>query len=120
MRDFKKYHVWKTSHQLALSSYKMTSSFPKEEIFGITSQIRRASTSIPSNIAEGCGRESDPDFRRFLYIAFSSASELEYLFILSKDLGHITNSDFEVHSNNVREVKKMLTSLIKKLSNPDS
>jgi len=116
MRDFKKYHVWNLSHKLTLMSYKLTSSFPKEEIFGLTSQIRRASSSIPSNIAEGCGRESDADFRRFLYIAFSSASELEYLFILSKDLGHISDTLFEEYSNNLQEIKKMLSSLIKKLS----
>jgi len=116
MRNFRKYHVWEISHQLVLSVYQFTSSFPKEEMFGLTSQIRRAASSIPANIAEGCGRSTDADFRRFLYIAFGSASELEYLLILSKDLAFINNQIYKEQVNTTQQVKKMLSGLIQKLS----
>lgn len=86
MRNYKKYTVWQKSHQLTLDVYKAIALFPKEELFGLTSQIKRSSSSIPTNIAEGCGRNSDKDFCRFLYIAFGSANELEYQIILSIDL----------------------------------
>ncbi|WP_435137132.1 four helix bundle protein [Formosa sp. A9] len=74
MRDFKKYDIWKLSHSLTLEIYKLTSNFPQEELFGLTSQLRRASASIPTNISEGCGRDSDKDFNRFLAIALGSAN----------------------------------------------
>ena len=86
MRDYKKYSVWEKSHQLTLDVYKTMVSFPKDEIFGLISQMKRSSSSIPTNIAEGCGRNSDKDFCRFLYIAFGSANELEYQILLSIDL----------------------------------
>ncbi|CAM3387977.1 four helix bundle protein [Aequorivita lipolytica] len=89
MRDFRKYDVWALSHQLALEVYKITSEFPSSEKFQLTSQMQRAAYSIPSNIAEGCGRDSDKDFNRFLHIALGSAHELEYFFILAKDLSFI-------------------------------
>ena len=89
MRDYKKYLVWEKSHQLTLDIYRNVISFPKEELFGLISQIKRSSSSIPTNIAEGCGRNSDKDFCRFLYIAFGSANELEYQIILSIDLDFI-------------------------------
>lgn len=89
MRDYKKYKVWELGHQMALETYRLTQSFPNEEIYGITSQMRRASYSIPSNIAEGCGRESDAEFKRYLIISQGSASELEYFTILAKDLGYL-------------------------------
>jgi len=95
MRNFKKFRVWEKSHEHVLSVYKSTSLYPREEVFGITSQIRRSAVSIPSNIAEGCGRKSDLDFKRFLIIAFGSASELEYLLILSKDLAYIEDKIFK-------------------------
>ena len=75
MRDYKKFIVWEKSHQLTLDVYKNTLSFPKNELFGLISQIKRSSSSIPTNIAEGWGRNSDKDFCRFLYIAFGSANE---------------------------------------------
>jgi four helix bundle protein len=78
MRDFKEYKVWEKSHYLALEVYRVTATFPKEELYGLTSQIRRASTSIPANIAEGCGRSGNTELARFLQIAMGSASELEY------------------------------------------
>jgi four helix bundle protein len=89
MRDFKKYDIWQLSHELTLEVYKITSIFPKEELFGLTSQIRRAVSSIPTNISEGCGRNSDKEFNQFLNIALGSASETEYLLTLSKDLNYI-------------------------------
>lgn len=78
MRNYKKYLVWQKSHELVLAIYIVTRQFPKEEIFGLVSQMKRSLSSIPTNIAEGCGRNSDKDFCRFLYIAFDSANELEY------------------------------------------
>jgi len=89
--------------------------FPKEELFSLTSHIRRACISIPSNIAEGCGRSGDAEFARFAQISMGSACELEYLIILARDLDFLTNSDFENLSGNVIEVKRMLTSLVRKL-----
>lgn len=78
MKDFKKLKAWEKSHQLTLAIYKVTRSFPKDELYGLTSQMRRASVSIPANIAEGCGRGSDAELARFCHIAMGSASELEY------------------------------------------
>ncbi|WP_317133530.1 four helix bundle protein [Flavobacterium humi] len=79
MRDFKKYEIWQMSHDFTLEIYKITSQYPKEEIYGLISQIRRASSSIPTNISEGCGRNSDNEFNQFLNIALGSANETEYL-----------------------------------------
>ncbi len=115
MRNFRNLKVWEKSHTLTLMIYKFTSSFPKEELYGLTSQMRRSSSSIPSNIAEGCGRNTQPQFARFLTIAFGSASELEYQLILSKDLGFISKDIFDELLNKVTEVKRMLTSLIQKI-----
>lgn len=115
MRDFRKYKVWELGHQLTLDIYKTTQKFPREEVYGLTSQMRRASYSIPSNIAEGRGRESDPDFRRFLTISQGSASELEYFNILVKDLGFVSNEEFNLIDSQVNKVKRSLHSLIKKL-----
>ncbi|MEP7235030.1 MAG: four helix bundle protein, partial [Ignavibacteriota bacterium] len=89
MQNFRTLKVWEKSHQLTLDIYAATQSFPKAEVFGLVSQLRRASTSIGSNIAEGCGRGTDPDFRRMLQIAYGSASETDYQIVLSKDLGYI-------------------------------
>jgi four helix bundle protein len=113
MRDFRQLKVWAKAHQLALDVYKATSKFPKGELYGLTSQIRRASISIPSNIAEGCGRNSDPDFARFLQIAMGSASETEYQLLLSKDLEFMSKEHYETLHNEVEEVKRMLASLLK-------
>jgi four helix bundle protein len=86
---------------------------------GLSSQLRRASSSIPANIAEGCGRGSDSDFKRFLQIAFGSASETEYLLVLSKDLGYVSSPKIEVMISNVEEIKKMLSSFIQRIKNKD-
>ena len=94
----------------------MVKTFPKEEMFGVTNQMRRASVSIPSNIAEGCGRGSDAELGRFSQIALGSASELEYQILLSKDLEYLTTDAYNELTNKITEVKKMLSSLIKKLN----
>jgi len=115
MKDFRQLKVWERSHQLALTIYKATKEFPKEELYGLTSQIRRSSMSIPTNIAEGCGRFTDPDFARFVQIAMGSASETEYQLILARDLEFLPNDSYEKLQNDVEEVKRMLASLLKTL-----
>ncbi|MCL4503129.1 MAG: four helix bundle protein [Deltaproteobacteria bacterium] len=115
MKDFKKQKVWQKSHQLTLDIYKVTGNFPREEVYGLTNQIRRSCASIPANIAEGCGRNRDADFSRFLQIAMGSAAELEYHLLLSHDLCILNDSDYEKLSERTVEVKQMLTSFIKKL-----
>jgi four helix bundle protein len=116
MRDYKKYTVWEKSHQLTLDVYKNMVSFPKDETFGLISQMKRSSSSIPTNIAEGCGRSSDKDFCRFLYIAFGSANELEYQILLSTDLKFIEIENGQKLHFQVEEIKKMLNALITKLN----
>ncbi len=112
MKDYKKFIVWQKSHQLVLDIYKHTSSFPKEEIYGLTSQIRRSASSIPTNIAEGSGRKTDGDFSRFLTISAGSASELSYQVLLSYELGYITVENYTTLDNNLTEIMKMLNSFI--------
>ena len=115
MKDFRSLKVWEKAHLLTLKIYKVTEEFPREELYGLTSQIRRACVSIPTNIAEGCVRSSDADFSRFLYIAVGSTSELEYLILLSMDL-KIIKSELHLELNNeINEIKKMLISMIQKL-----
>ena len=115
MKDFRKLIVWEKAHQLTLKIYKVTEEFPREELYGLTSQIRRACVSIPTNIAEGCVRSSDADFSRFLYIALGSTSELEYLILLSMDLKIVKNELHVELNNEINEIKKMLISMIQKL-----
>ena len=115
MKDFRKLSVWEKAHQLTLKIYKVTEKFPREELYGLISQIRRASVSIPTNIAEGCVRSSDADFSRFLYIALGSTSELEYLILLAKDLKIIKNELHIELNDKINEIKKMLISMIQKL-----
>jgi four helix bundle protein len=115
MRDFKELKVWQKSHQLTLSVYKTTTAFPRAEIYGLTSQIRRSCNSIAANIAEGCGRNGEVEFARFLHIAMGSASELEYHLLLARDLELLSAGDYEESSREVSEVKRMLTAFIKKL-----
>lgn len=116
MRDFRKLKVWEKSHHLALAIYKVTASFPKEELYGLTSQIRRAVSSIPANIAEGCGRNGKPDFMRFCHIAMGSASELEYHLLLARDLGLLGGLDHKKFTSQVTEIKQMLTAFVRKLN----
>lgn len=115
MRDFKKYDIWQLSNLFTLEIYNTTNLFPKEEMYGITSQLRRASAWIPTNIAEGCGRASDAEFNHFLNIALGSALETEYLIILSKDLRYI---DENIHTNldlKINSIKSKIYSLKNKL-----
>ncbi|MDE0425727.1 MAG: four helix bundle protein [Candidatus Poribacteria bacterium] len=113
MRDFRGLQVWEKSHDLTLSVYKFTSQFPREEMYGLTSQIRRACASIPTNIAEGCGRESSADFARFLQIAMGSASETEYLILLARDLKYIHTNQYNELMDPVNHIKRMLINLQK-------
>ena len=113
MRDFRRLQVWEKSHRLTLRIYELTSQFPREEIYGLTSQIRRACTSIPTNIAEGCGRETPADFARFLQIAMGSASETEYLIFLTRDLKYINANQYVELTDIIISVKKMLISLLR-------
>lgn len=116
MIDYKKYNVWQKSDQLVLDIYPITATFPKSEQFNLISQINRASVSIPTNIAEGCGSETQKELMRFLYISSGSAHELEYLILVSKDLKFINeNLYLKLHSD-INEIKKMLASLIRKIA----
>jgi four helix bundle protein len=116
MKDFRELKVWHKAHHLTLLIYKVTASFPREEVYGLTSQIRRACASIPANIAEGCGRKGDAEFGRFLQIAMGSACELEYHLLLAHDLSFLSSAHYERLSEDVTEVKRMLTSLLQKLN----
>ena len=115
MRDFRKLDVWEKSHQLTLAVYRITRDFPKEELYGLTSQMRRACVSIPANIAEGSGRESLAERVRFLQISMGSASEVQYYFLLTRDLGWLPSETCEKLTAEVEEIKRMLTGLMKKL-----
>ncbi len=95
MRDFRKLNVWDKAHRLTLAVYKITKDFPRDEAYGLTSQIRRCSVSIPANIAEGCGRKGEAEFGRFLGIAMGSASELEYHLLLASDLNTLKQKTTE-------------------------
>ena len=115
MKDFRNLKVWEKAHNLTLDIYLETKDFPKSELYALTSQIRRAAVSIPTNISEGCGRSNGKDFARFLQIAMGSSSELEYLVFLSKELELIEKTTFTKLNLKIIEIKKMLTSLMKKL-----
>ena len=115
MRTFQELIIWQKSHQLTLNIYSISASFPKVEIYGLVSQMRRSSSSIPTNIAEGCGRNSNPEMRRFLIISTGSCSELEYQLILSKDLDYIQATVFKELSESVVEIRKMIYSFIKNI-----
>ncbi|GAB4514095.1 MAG: four helix bundle protein [Anaerolineae bacterium] len=115
MQDFRKLLVWEKSHQVALAIYAATRDFPKEELYGMTSQMRRASISIPSNIAEGCGRGTNGELIRFLQIAMGSASELEYQLLLAHDLKLMDSQSYNILNTSLLEVKRMLNSFIQKL-----
>jgi four helix bundle protein len=115
MRNFQDLTIWVKSHQLTLSIYSITKSFPKEELYGLISQMRNSASSIPTNIAEGCGRNTNPDFKRFLTIATGSSSELEYQCILSRDLKFITDETFNKLQSEIIEIRKMIYSFSSKL-----
>lgn len=115
MRNFRDIQVWHKAHDLTLKVYKVTKSFPREETYGLTSQMRRASYSIPTNIAEGCGRDSNIELGRFFTIAMGSASELEYTLLLSRDIGYVKGKDYEDLNAAVTEIKRMLAMYLKKI-----
>jgi four helix bundle protein len=111
MRDFKKYDIWQLSHSITLEIYKITTVFPKDETYGLSSQIRRSVSSIPTNISEGCGRNSDKEFNQFLNIALGSANETEYLLILSKDLKYLTEESFSDLESKINAIKSKIYKL---------
>ena len=115
MKDFRTLKVWQKAHQFALAVYKVTKDFPREELYRLTSQIRRSSMSIPTNIAEGTGRFTDKDFARFLQISMGSASEAEYQLLLARDLGFISNEKYVPLQAQIVEIKKMLASFLRTL-----
>src|ERR1700732_2052932 len=94
MKDFRRLKFWEKSHLLTLDVYKVTARFPREEMYGLTSQMRRCSASMGANIAEGCGKHGNNELHRFLYIASGSASELDCHLVLSKDLGYLSDEDY--------------------------
>jgi len=115
MSDFRKLLIWQKSVALTTKIYFSTNHFPKEEIFGLTSQIRRSSISIPSNIAEGYGRESDKDFLRFLNIAIGSLFEMQTQLEIAKNITYLNEQEFNNLYEDSREVERMLVSFIKKI-----
>jgi four helix bundle protein len=115
VKDFKDLKVWQKSHQLVLSICRETAAFPKDELYALTNQMRRAGVSIPANIAEGCGRNGDAELARFLHISMGSASELEYLLLLAHDLNLLNTTSYERHAADATEVKRMLAPFIQKL-----
>lgn len=115
MQDYKNLKVWERAHQLTLAVYQATATFPKDELYGLTSQIRRACTSIPANIAEGCGKDGDVEFARFLRIAMGSASELDYHLLLARDLNFLSEATYKQLETGLSEVKRMLNTFIQRL-----
>jgi four helix bundle protein len=120
MQDFRNLKVWERSHALTLLVYKATASFPAAELYGLTGQMRRSSASIPTNLAEGCGRSGDAELVRFAQIAMGSASELEYQLLLARDLGLLDDASYEPLSAEVIEVKRMLGRLLTRLRQADT
>src|SRR4051812_42740653 len=115
MQNYKDLKVWEKAHYFTLRIYEITKSFPKEELYSLTNQNRRASSSIPANIAEGCGKSSQNDFAHYLNIALGSSNESEYFLILSKDLGYLNQNNYDLLFQIINEVKGMLISLIGKV-----
>ena len=119
MRPFRSLRVWREAHELTLTLYKATGSFPRNEQYGLTSQIRRSAASVCANLAEGCGRRTDADFARFVQIALGSASELEYHVLLAADLNFLDADQRSTLDTSVTNVKRMLTGLARKLRTAD-
>jgi len=117
LKNYKDLKVWQKSYQLCLNIYKITKGFPKEERYGLTSQIRRAAVSVPSNIAEGYGRKTTPEYIRYLYIAYGSICELETQILLTGDLNYIKAEQLKKIQKDITEVERMLKALIKSLEN---
>ncbi|TAH04386.1 MAG: four helix bundle protein [Sphingobacteriales bacterium] len=116
MRDFKKYTVWQESHTFTLEIYQATKVFPKDELFGLTSQLRRASSSIPTNFAEGSGSNSEKEFARYLNIALASCCEVEYLLLLTRDLKYLTTEVHQILEDKLILIRKQIYNLKQKLN----
>ena len=117
LKNYKELKVWQKSYELCLELYRITAKFPKEERYGLTSQIRRSVVSIPSNIAEGYGRKTTLDYIRMLYIAYGSVCELETQILLAGDLVLIDKGEWGVLKKDIAEIERMLKALIKSLEN---
>ena len=115
MRDHTKLRAFELADEVAVLVYRVTASFPREELYGLISQMRRAAVSVPSNIIEGCARDSQADYLRFLYIAFGSLKELHYQLSLSKRLGFLRNQDWPLIEAKIIETEKVLNGLIRAL-----
>ena len=115
MKDFRRLKVWEKAHLLTLAVYKATARFPREELYGLTSQLRRCSASIGANIAEGCGKEGNRELYRFLQIASGSASELDYHLLLARDLNFLADPDYQNVIQQLLEFRRMLTALVRKV-----
>lgn len=115
MKDFRSLKVWEKAHGLTLAIYKSTAQFPKHELYSLTNQIQRAAVSVPANIAEGCGKDSDAELKRYFSIAMGSASELEYLLLLAHELGYLQVDNYQALQNDLVETRKMLNSFIQTL-----
>lgn len=114
MQDFKKLKVWQLSHELTLHVYKSSETFPKSEQFGITNQLRRCTSSVGANLAEGCGKFTQNDILRFFQISLGSAHETENFLLLAKDLKYLSEDDFIILDGKINHIKAMLINLIKK------
>ena len=115
MQDYHDLKVWEKSHKFTLAIYAATKEFPKEEIYGLTSQLRRATASIPTNLAEGTGPRTSKELAQFSQIAAGSASEVDYQLLLYRELDYLSEDDYNILIKQLLEIRKMLTSLIKKL-----
>lgn len=115
MRNYRDLQVWTKAHLLTLELYRISRAFPREEIYGLTSQLRRSASSIGANLAEGCGRRTSNELARFVRIAMGSASELDYHLVLCRDLGFLKTDDYEHSSKGLTEVRKMLTSFLSRI-----
>ena len=116
MIDFITLLIWQRSHSMVLNIYKKTYKFLREEIYGLTSQIRRSAASIATNIAEGCGRNSDAELARFLTIAMGSSAELEYQTLLAKDLKYINDEEYKILEKEIIEIRKMMNTFLEKVN----
>jgi four helix bundle protein len=116
VKDFRELKVWQKAHDLTLAVYRVTAAFPREELYGLTSQLRRASASVAANLSEGCGRNTDAEFARYCSIAMGSASELEYHLLLARDLQLFKPGEYEELAPRATELKRMLTALLQKLT----
>ena len=115
VKDFRRLMVWEKVHLLTLDIYRVTAHFPREETYGLTSQMRRCSASMGANIAEGCGKQGNNELHRFLYIASGSASELDYHLLLARDLMYLAEIDYQRIDKKLVEARRMLTALLQKV-----